>query len=119
MSVNVYNFDLTQSLKQGETFQTAIRYKNKETGNPYNLTGYTARMALKRYFADETALFELTTENGRITITPTEGLITLNISASDTALLSGVYIYDLEIVNGAYVKRLIQGKITIDLEVTT
>ena len=91
-------------------------YDSSNTG--IDLTGYSARMSLKRAYADASAAFSLTTANSRISLT-SGGVITLSVTASDTASLSGSYVYDLELVNGSAVVRLIQGTITIDPEVTT
>lgn len=111
--INIYNM----TLKQGSTFQKVITWKNAD-GTVINLTGYTARMQLKRKHQDVDPEFTLTTENSRITIDGTAGKVTLNIAAGDTALLTGKYVYDLELVNGSYVDRILQGEITLDREVT-
>ena len=113
MSLNVYNF----IVKQGETFSKQITW-NDEAGSPINLTGYTARMFLKRAVTDTTSLFDLTTINSRITLGGVAGTILLSISATDTATLTGEYVYDLELVDGSAIKRLLQGRIKIDDEVT-
>lgn len=117
MSLNKYDMSGNNSIKQGETFAKQITW-NDGAGSPINLTGYTARMHLKRAVTDTIAVFELTTSNSRISLGGTAGTITLSITASDTATLSGDYVYDLELVNGSNVKRLLQGKIKIDAEVT-
>lgn len=103
-------------IKQGETFKASITWKDS-SGTPVDLTSANARMYLKRSLQGE-KLFELTNFNNRIVIEPTNGKLILQISAVDTSTLSGVYYYDLEVVIGDYVKRLIQGKITINPEVT-
>lgn len=102
-------------IKQGATFTSAIVWKI--LGVPKNLTGFTGRMYLKRTLNGE-KLFELTTTNGRLIISPLDGSITMFVSAADTATLSGQYVYDLEMVQGSFVKRILQGTITIDGEVT-
>lgn len=109
---NLVNF----VFNQGETVQKELRWSIADV--PVNLTGYTARMFLKRRLTDESPEFTLTTENGRISLGGTLGTITLNISATDSAQMFGEYIYDLELVNGSFVKRLLKGSISIDYEVT-
>ena len=114
MSQNVYNF----TINQGETFSKSITWK--DSGEVIvDLTGYTARMQLRRKINSQTIDKSLTTENGGILIpAPTTGVISLFMSASETAVLNGIYVYDLELVKVGIVKRLLQGSITIDLEVT-
>jgi hypothetical protein len=87
---------------------------------PENLTGYSARMAVKDKVGG-TVLKTLTTENGGIVLDQTKKTITVVISAADTAALtwkSGVY--DLEMVSpSAVVTKLYTGKIYVTKEVTT
>ena len=100
-------------IKQGATFASTVTWKDS-SGTPVDMTGYSARMYFKRNSHGE-KLFELTTSNGRITLNTA---IDLYIAASDTANLTGKYEYDLELVQGSFVKRLLQGTITIDNEIT-
>jgi hypothetical protein len=63
----------------------------------------------------------LTTENGRISIDEPNGLITLMLSAADTARgsLDSSGVYDLEIIDvSGLVSRVIQGTFTVSKEVT-
>ncbi len=112
--------DLT--IEQGATFRHALVVKQGTgTSAPVaNLTGYTARMQIRTEVESSQVLIALTTENGRITITPLDGRIDLTISATDTAALnfeSGVH--DVEIVSGGgEVTRLVQGKVKLSKEVT-
>ena len=114
MSINIHNF----TVNQGATLSKSVIWRNS-AGVVVDLTGYTARMQLRRKINSETVDKSLTTENGGILITaPLTGVVTIFMSATDTALLSGVYVYDLELVNAGVVKRLLQGMITVDPEVT-
>jgi hypothetical protein len=84
-----------------------------------NLTGYTARMQARATVAASSTILSLTTENGGITLGGTDGTITLFMSATTTAALTaGEHYYDLEIVNGAVVERVLQGRFEVDPEVT-
>lgn len=88
---------------------------------PQDLTGYTARMHIRKAVSSpDPPLFSLTTENGRIQLTPAEGRIVLLVSATDTALLSfSTAVYDLELVSGGgVVTRLLQGSVSLSREVT-
>lgn len=87
---------------------------------PHDLTGYTARMAVKDKVGG-TVLLSLTTENGGIVIDASAKTITLAITATDAAALtwtSGVY--DLELVSTTgVVTQLMYGSISVTKEVTT
>lgn len=105
------------TVKQGATFQKHITWYDA-SGAVVDITGYTARMHLRRKITDQNPAFILTTENGGIALGGILGTVDLTISAEDTATLSGTYVYDLELASGDYVKRLLQGTITVDPEVT-
>lgn len=113
--------------EQGTTFARVIGLEEPdlvadpsgETYKPYILTGYTARMQVRRTIESTTAMITLTTENGRISIDEDDGVITLNISADDTAALTSSGVYDLEIIDvDGNVSRVIQGAFTLSQEVT-
>lgn len=91
-------------------------------GTPVDLTGFKARMTIKNRVGG-TVLSTLTTENGGITIDAAAKLITLNISADDTTLMTFTTgVYDLELVSGAtpaVVTALLSGRVTVTKEVTT
>lgn len=81
-----------------------------------DLTGYTARMDIK---ATGQTTVSLTTENSRITL-GADGTITLSIPATTTATMgAGVYAYDLELVSGSTVTRVIEGAATVSANITT
>jgi hypothetical protein len=103
---------------QGATFTRVITWTNS-AGSPVNLTGYTARMSLRTTYTDTTVALSLTTENGRITLGGALGTITLNVDAATMATLAAKsYVYDLELVNGVNVTRLLQGSFANSPEVT-
>lgn len=113
--------------QQGASFARVIALEQPRTPteqNPaeyeiYPLANHTARMQVRRTIESETPLISLTTENGRIAINSAAGLITLSISAADTAALTSSGVYDLEIItSGGLVSRVIQGTFTLSLEVT-
>lgn len=108
---------LDLSIEQGATFNLIMTYQD-ENGDPIDLTGMTARMQLRRQALSQLPLISLTTENGRITLGGVTGEIILNISATDTEELTGSGQYDLELVNGPTVNRLIEGSFKICDEVT-
>jgi hypothetical protein len=114
MTAGAYDF----IIEQGSTFTRTITWKDAND-SLVDLTSYTARMHLRRSADEPKTLIELTTENGRITLGGSDGTIVLSISASDTASLSPITgVYDLEMVNGANVSKIIAGSFTVKKEVT-
>lgn len=103
---------------QGATFNQVITWKDSANA-PIDLTGYTARMQIRQKVSSSVAL-ALTTENGRITLGGAAGTIDLLVSSTDmTALPSGPYTYDLELVSGSgIVSRLLMGTFVVRSEVT-
>lgn len=117
MSAGVY--DLT--VEQGSTYTTVVTYNY--TG--IDFSGYTARAKILSSFSGSgTTLATFTVTNGAQTV----GSYTMTLSLTDTqtaalsASASGrTYVigyWDLEIVNGAIVTRILQGKASLSLEAT-
>lgn len=105
-------------LDQGADYGLSITYKDP-SGNAMNLVGQTARMYVRATYTTPTKIIQLTTENGMISIDGANGIINLSISAANTAnLVATNSVYDLEIVDGNNVTRLIEGKFTVTPEVT-
>lgn len=105
------------TIEQGATFTLAMFYQD-DAGAAVDLTGYTARMQLRSSVDAAQAAIELTTQNGRIVIDGARGQIMLNIAAADTAGLTGSGVYDLELVQGAAVQRVLEGAYQVNPEVT-
>lgn len=105
-------------IEQGSTFNLPLIWK--AGGALVNLTGYTARMMVRADFADASPLLILTTENGRIALGGAAGTIDLTIAATVTAALTdwGRGVWDLELVSGSTVKRLLNGRAVLAKEVT-
>jgi hypothetical protein len=104
--------------EQGATFSRQITWLDSN-GAPLDLTGYTARMQVRATVDASSALFNLTSGAGDITLGGAAGTITIAISATATAAVAaGCYVYDLELVDGATVYRLLQGEFEVDAEVT-
>jgi hypothetical protein len=108
------------TILQGETFDKTIVWKSGDPSNLVNLTGYTARMQIRKKYGDAVVLLSLTTENGKIILGGTAGTIQLLLSATDTSAIDWVAgVYDLELVSsGGVVKRLLYGTVKVSLEVT-
>ncbi len=113
----VASHDLT--IPAGATYSQTLNWK---TGSPaafVNTTNFTARMQLRTSYSAASASLELTTANGRISLS-NAGVITLSLTATETAALAaGRYVYDLELVSsGGVVTRLLEGVVTVSPEVT-
>lgn len=83
---------------RGDTFYKPVNVTLKSTGAIYDLTGYTAKMTVKKTASkpDSTALISIT---GVIT-SPESGVITFTALPSITETWApGNYVYDVQIVN--------------------
>ena len=125
MIAGTYNM----TIEQGSTFGRLISVEEPDlatdptgaTFKPFLLTGYTARMQIRRNIDSSTAMLSLTTENGGITINPgaEDNEIRLSITATNTALLTSDGVYDLEIISSlGEVSKVIRGIVTVIPEVT-
>lgn len=85
---------------------------------PKDLTGWTARMHIREELEDTTTILELTSPTD-IAISLADAKITITIDATVTAGLDfETAVYDLEMVNGTDVVRLVEGEIELCKEVT-
>lgn len=109
-------YDIT--CDQGATFSRVITWKNSN-GTPIDLTNYTARLQVRSNYPSSTVLLNLTTENGGISLGGALGTITLAATATATgAIAADEYVYDLELITGSNVTRLVEGSFTVTPEVT-
>jgi hypothetical protein len=85
-----------------------------------DLTGYTARMQVRSSLQSSDVILSLTTQNGGIVLDNYAKTIELNISATQTSLLTfSQAVYDLEFITGSgEVIRFAEGKLTLKSEVT-
>ncbi len=112
MAAGTYNIYIEQGATYDQTFTWTIN------GNPVNVTGYTARMQLRSAVASPTVVFDVLVD-GTFTLGGAAGTIRVQITAAKTTLIAaGSYVYDLELVNGAVVTRLLSGAVTVSPEVT-
>ena len=106
--------------EQGNEWPAYVSSGFLQYNTPMDLTGYTARLAVKDKIGG-TVLLSLTTENGGIAIDNVAKTITLTIAAAateDFAWSRGVY--ELEMVSPTgVVTALLIGKISVTKEVAT
>lgn len=106
------------TIEQGATFNLLLTWKIDDV--PVNITNWTARLQARVDVEDSEVILSLTTANGGITLGGAAGTISLDQTATQTALLpAGDYVYDLELISGVgAVTRLVQGELNISPEVT-
>jgi len=121
MLAGIYNI----TCEQGSTFSRVItvEYPDPDDASvmlPWDFTGYTSRMQIRRTIESSTVMIELTTENGGITFTDEEnGEVTVEMTDAQTAALETSGVYDLEIISQSdEVSKLIKGTFTLLPEVT-
>jgi hypothetical protein len=122
MLAGTYNL----TAEQGTSFLLVLNFEypdlsdpSGETFLPWDLAGFTARMQIRRLIEDTNYMIELTTENSGIELESAEmGEIRLIMTPTQTAALATDGVYDLELVDGAEVNKVISGGFTLIPEVT-
>ena len=125
MAAGRYSF----AIEQGATTKFEIQYTDGKS-TPIDLTGFTARMHIRETYDSASIILAMSSVlesdgtglnlNGLASNQPlSEGKIGVYISADKTAAFSfDQAVYDLELVKGSEVTRLIQGTIKLSREVT-
>jgi hypothetical protein len=110
---------LDMNCYQGASFDYTLTWQTG--GTPVNLSGYTARMQVRDSYDGGSAVVSITSGTG-ITLGGTAGTIVVALTATQTAAIdatpSGQYVYDLELVSGSTVTRLVEGNFLMSPEVT-
>lgn len=78
-------------------------------------------MQIRHTYSSEDALVDISSTNGDIVLSGATGEITFTISAEVMEILSGKYVYDLELFQGSnpeVVKCPVRGEINVRPEVT-
>ena len=103
-------------VEQGATFsKTLTIYSSGST--PLNLTGKTLRGAMKYKRQDATSALTFTFTNDNQSTNP--GKVAMSASATATdALNQPNGVYDIELVDGSTVTRLLEGEVFVSLSVT-
>lgn len=125
MAAGKYSF----TIEQGATLDFELQYKDGDL-TPISLVGYSGRMQIRPTIASSTVYITLSSSlqadgtglnfsgsNGATD--PTTGSIGMFISAaSSSALDFDQAYYDLEIVSGSYVVRILEGQVKLSKETT-
>jgi hypothetical protein len=128
MSAGTYNF----TIEQGTAVDFELQYTDIND-TPINLTGYSGRMQIKSGFANDAPTTYASLSSSRYpdgtglnfsgssgTNPLSSGSIGVYISAvSSSAFTFAKAKYDLELVSGSTVTRILEGVITLSKEVTT
>ena len=102
-------------LEQGTDFSTSINLDDVN-GNPYNLTGFTAKSQMRKSYYSTSTTAEFT-----ITINaPTTGVLIISLPSANTAnVAAGRYVYDVAIKDSANtVTRVLEGIVNVLPRVT-
>jgi hypothetical protein len=108
-------------IEVGADYHHNFYWMEQDKVTPINLTNFTAKMQIRSVAESPVVLLELSTDNGRIIISPVLGQIALNVSNIVTNSLAPIKdaVYDLELYNvDGRAIRLVEGKVTIKIGVT-
>lgn len=122
MIAGIYNL----FIEQGATFTRLIEIEYPNPNNatimlPYDLTGYSASMQIRRTIDSPSPQIILTSSNGRIEMQPsgTQNGMRLYLTPQETSTLTSDGVYDIEIEDiGGDIQRILRGSVTLSLEVT-
>lgn len=114
--------NITLTIYQGQTFDDTYTFDGAN-GDPLDFTDMDARMQVRRALPDDEVLLELGTEDGTISTLDETGTIQFAVDADITAALPTdhvpqTWVYDLELVDGTRVIRLMEGSVVVLPEVT-
>ena len=101
------------SIDQGSSFSSVVTVEGQD-GLVFNLTGYTARGQIRKtYTSTSYTAFSVSIPS------PTDGKINIALTSTQTAgLKPGRYMYDIEIVQGLNVIRVIEGQVEVNPRIT-
>lgn len=128
MQAGVYDINIDQ----GANWSLSLTWKDS-TGTPINLTGYSARMQIRKSYDASATKLSLTSTAGNIVLGGVAGTIAISATKTQTADIVLDYfslfwknnkqaqkmVYDLELeTSGGDVVRLLQGAALLYPEVT-
>jgi hypothetical protein len=100
-------------IDQGTTFSTDLSLQD-ENGDILQLFGYTANSQIRKWYTSTTPAATFTT-----VVNTDTGVITLSLTSTQTSnLVSGRYVYDVEVNDGSVISRVVEGLVTVTPQVT-
>jgi hypothetical protein len=106
-------------IDQGSTYSQIIQV-NDNNGVARNLTGYTAKMSIRKAITDATTVLDLTSPAGGITINGAAGQLTITITDEQTSAMTWTTgVYDIKITSsGGVAERILEGAVSVFPQVT-
>jgi hypothetical protein len=100
-------------IDQGTTYTTDLNLTD-ENGDPLVLSGYTANSQIRKHYTSSNSVVFSTSINA------TAGVITLSLTANQTAnMAGGRYVYDVELTDASdSISRIVEGIVTVTPQVT-
>lgn len=122
MIAGIYNL----FIEQGATFTRLIEIEYPDpldttTMLPFDLSGFSASMQIRRTIDSSTPQITLTDANGRIEMQPggVENSMRLQLTPADTEMLTSDGVYDIEIQDSSgNIQRILKGSVTLSPQVT-
>ena len=103
---------------QGSDFLQVVTFLQTEEGTPVDLTGLTGRMQIRQTLTTS-IIMDLTTDNGGLTFGGATGVVTMTMTAAQTATILTDGVYDLEFVTSTTsASRWLEGSVILSKEVT-
>ena len=102
------------TVDQGSLFDSTIDVEDA-SGNPADLTGYTARGQIRKTYSSSTAV-----DFSASVTDPSGGKIKITLTGTQTqGMKAGRYVYDVEVVSsGGSVTRVVEGQVEVTPRVT-
>lgn len=99
----------------GSDWSQEFLYQDPD-GVAIDLTGGSAEMVIRRSIPGATAALTLTSDvDGGLTITPEDGSILIEITRTQSAALSGRYVYEIHYTSaGDKRERLLEGSVNVN-----
>lgn len=114
MIAGIYNINC----EQGSTFTRTFTITQSD-GTVYDLTGFSARLQIRKDYDSASLIHSATVANGGITMSIPFGEIHVDIPASTTATFTRDGVYDLEIfTTSGTVYKVVKGRFNLAREVT-
>ena len=122
MIAGIYNV----FVEQGATFARLLEIEYPDPTDvtiflPYDLSGFSASMQIRRTIDSPSSQIFLTSSNGGIEMQPNgvENSMRIKMSPQQTSTLTSDGVYDIEIEDGGgNISRVLRGSVTLSLEVT-